>query len=403
MLRVAVACALLLAVPVPLAAQSDAGSTGVGGQIRAIRVVLVGTEPPFAFSERLASWFGPATRIIVRNEPRLDANRIVGPKDQSGVYVWVEQRSFAVARIYFAVSEGDGRQRFVVRDVVLERGLDELGVERLTHVVYSSVVALWQRRIESSQAEVERQLASSAAAATDAAPTTAPANADRHGESAATEPAAAEPAAGQGTSRHGYALSAASEPVAPEQAHPAACPSPHLALGAGYGLNARGDEGPAHGPQLWAALLGGCPAIRLGGYVSARYLIPVDRSANDVAVRLTGGRMRLGGLLQGVVTETFRIEVGAGFGTDIVRYEPSASAGLEARPGETEMRPVATLLVGSRFLAGIGGIALVGELDVQLQDIHYDVSRPAGLQIVLAPWQVQPGFSALMRFDSPNP
>jgi hypothetical protein len=371
-LRLVVACALLLVVPLPLAAQSGSGETGTEAGLQTIRVVLVGAEPVSTFSRRLASWFASTTRVTVRNESRLDADRILGPKDESGVYVWIELRSSALGRVYFVVSEKNARQRFLVRDVALENGLDELGVERLAQVIYSSVLALWQGRVQSPQAEVERRLASSADAKSEVV------------SAASSTAAAAEPS-----------------PSEPLQQPP--CPSPGYALSAGYGLNARGDEGPAHGPQLWAALLGGCVSVRFGGYLSARYLIPVERSVDDVSLSLTGGRMRLGGLLEHIVSKAFRLEVGGGVGGDVVRYEPTASAGLEAARGATEVRPVVTLLIGSRFLAGVGGIAVFGELDMQLEDTHYDVSRRAGLQTVLAPWQLQPGVSALICFDGPNP
>ena len=127
----------------------------------AVDVALVGgASSQGSLAVRIRSWFGTETRLSIETERTLSAERVLAPLAAGHVAVWVTLRSPNEARLYFAApSERGSVPRYLVRDVPLEWGLDEVGSERVAQVVHSSVSALFEGAIEgTARPALERTL-----------------------------------------------------------------------------------------------------------------------------------------------------------------------------------------------------------------------------------------------------
>lgn len=109
---------------------------------------------------RVAGWFtgqGIPTQTEVGPEPR--ASWVWASTQTLGVRLWLTLSTPTMARLFFSVQErADLPPRFLVQDVELRSGVDELGIERLAQVAYFSAVAAWEGTAESSRQEVEQGL-----------------------------------------------------------------------------------------------------------------------------------------------------------------------------------------------------------------------------------------------------
>jgi hypothetical protein len=335
-----------------------------------VTIVLVGVPDEPTFPERLGSWFSSDVVLDFKRESTLDPDRVLQPPESARAEVWVTVRSLRTARVYFVVTASQGSsQRFLVRDIDLENGFDEVGKERLAQVVHASLLALWEGRAESPRAEVERQLVESAAQPA-AAPKSKPAS---------------RPTAIPGR-------------TAPAPDNAAGFP---LAMTAavGYGANLRGDEHWAHGPELVGLLHLGPAPLGVGGFVAARYLVPVTPSEAGVRLTIDGVRLRVGGALRYGAERPVRIEAGLGGGVDIVRYEARGSEQVDPLPGDSEVRAAVSAQVGLSYRLRPVTLLLFGTVDVSLQDTHYDIVRSVGRERVIEPWYAQPGISLLVGWE----
>jgi hypothetical protein len=127
----------------------------------AAEVVVVGEFPNAdAVGPRVTSWFaGQSIAATDSRTAKLHADVVFAPSETVGVRVWVMLAAPTQARLFFAVQDQAGvSSRFLVQDVELTGGVDELGLERLAQVAYLSAVALWEGNAESSREDVERSL-----------------------------------------------------------------------------------------------------------------------------------------------------------------------------------------------------------------------------------------------------
>lgn len=116
-------------------------------------------------SARVASWFtGQGVPTQTRLAPALSAVTVFAPTEALGVRLWILLSTPTTARLFFAVQEGpELPPRFLVQDVELRSGLDELGLERLAQVAYFSATAAWDGSAASSRQDVEQGLRPNAA------------------------------------------------------------------------------------------------------------------------------------------------------------------------------------------------------------------------------------------------
>jgi len=151
-------------------AQGENGSTAAETARKdppRVDLILVGdgARSP-VLGRKVASWFGAETAVSVSAKSTLEPNLVLAPSDHVGVRVWLWVRSPSAVRLFFSVEPAlHAPTRYLVTDVPLDRGLDELGAEQLAQVVHFSALGLWQGNVESTPSEVESRLQENARAA----------------------------------------------------------------------------------------------------------------------------------------------------------------------------------------------------------------------------------------------
>lgn len=380
---VGAACALLIAgLPAPPAsAQSGSadGSTAgastpdrvpdavveAGAQASAARetavVVLVGearasSELVFVLSELLLQQnvqpqFVPAERFSPR--ALLDADASDGR-----VWVFIALDGPARARLYFRGPHG---QRFMLRELVLRAGLDEVGRELIARVVEGATAALLHSQEGLSRAQAEADLARS--------------------EEPASEPAA------------GTAVSATAVPVDREPAA-AAAPARRWLLAVrvlgqhtGADLGARLAIGFEAG---WLARARGFPRVRVRLASESGLAQTIENDA--VRASLTIWPLRAGADL-GAVGGAHGLWLGASAGVDLLSIKPSRVSDPSLTLGKPGTGLVAAARYELRYELTVDQLllSLAAVLDHAFARSHYDVIADGERMRVATPWQARPG------------
>ncbi len=330
-----------------------------------VDVVLVGragTEGSLA--ERIKSWFGPTASLSVTAEQQLVAERVLGPLPTKRVAVWVTERNAGEARLYFAVAgETQSATRYLIRDVPLNRGFDEIGSERVAQVVHSSVTALIEGSVEvRERPEIERELA--------------PLEPEKPSLARARKPIFV------------------AVPAAQKKPPPAPPSSPGPALrplaGAFYRGVFGGDEGLSHdlGLALGATLDFG--ELGAGAVVRGEYGFPHAENFEGLDITLSSWAARLGA--RGVWRPApWRADVELGGGSSWVRYDPEETA-LGPLPGarDTDQRYFAFLSIGLGHELGPLVMGVRFDLETYPVRSHYDLA--SGEEIGSAS-RLKPAFS----------
>lgn len=322
------AASLLLALATPRlaeAAAADFAEVATAVPVRVLLVAELGREP--TLPARIASWFEPSRfEVSVRGVERLEPARILAPAGAGNLEVWVAPRKGVGVRIYFAASGGaGGAPTFLVRDLPLPQGLDEMGAERLAEVLHLSAVALLEGRAQSERREVEQGLREQSS------PTTAPSAAAEPLPATASKPSIPAPASGP-----------------PRGVQPGARSIGRFRPLVGYAASARGDEGVAHGPRIGGYL---AFAPSLAFQALAQLELPRSREYGAVTVRFDGFDLTLAPVLRRPFTTALMAEAWLGPMLDVVRFQP--------RSGSSTAAPGAS---GVDVRAGVdGGVALVIE------------------------------------------
>ena len=324
-----------------------------------VDVMLVGEsgrDPELG--RRIASWFDAEQfRVRVRSVVRFSPEQILSPRPDEAVSAWVLFPRWNRARIYFVMAMGpEGQPTYLLRDLALDDGLDEMGAERIAQVLHLSTVALVDGQAASRREEVERMLSQE---------TTAPVSRDAVEPAPPAQPAeaSAEPPATPGPERRDDR-----EPMPGS----AAAATFAIEAGGGYGISARGDEGIWHGPR--ATLL-----VRFAGGLGVQALLqsalPTTRRMQDLELEFSGGQLGIAGSYQHRVGSRTRLEWSAGPGLEIVHYRPERSLSSDVHPGrgDTELRPAAVAAVSAVFRNSAPMVVIAAQCAVPLLDSHYDV------------------------------
>jgi hypothetical protein len=261
-----------------------------------------------------------------------------------GAAVWIDLGTPSQANLYFRDASGE---RFVVRRLPLERGLDELAREEIAHVVASAVLALASGS-GPALSRSEARAVMVAAPAARAAPETPPPPA-----------AAARPTHWEAGASLGIGALAASIPV-------------------GFRLEAS-----------FAAPAG--PAI--AAWLALGYQLPAS-DTDAVGVVVQAMQLRAGARYELLRSGAVAVHLLAGAGVDRVEFRPrSDDPTVELAPSGRFWAPLARLGAGVRF-ARWRHLALEGGLvaDILLTDVHYDLHDAQGRAMrVVTPLIVQPG------------
>jgi len=283
--------------------------------------------------------------------------------------VWLDEssadeRSFAFvsvrdrhrAQLYFRGPHG---RRFLLRELTLRAGLDEVGRELIARVVETSTVAL----MSSSEGVTRDEARAELALATEAQ----------------TQPAPAPPP---------------SVPV--EQPKQAAPREPERRWNMLLGVRALGQwTGADLGARIGLGLEAGARFrtagwLRIGGRLSAELALPQQLEAEGVDASVLAVPLRIGV----DVGSDLGLFFGLSTGVDIEQLSPERTADSElmlAR-ASTELTPTSRAelryeLALSRSLY----LALSALIDVPWTAAHYDVQQDGTLKHLATPWRVQPG------------
>lgn len=294
--------------------------------------------------DRIQSWFDPNVyEVVLQGATYLDPNQVLAPESGLLVEAWITERSSRSLRLYFASFDPKTRKtRYLLRDIALERGLDEVAAEELAQAVHLSASALVEGEIMTAREQVEASLRE--------APTS---------PVAAPTPAVAPPPV----------------PVAAPAAAPApgdAASSLELRAAFGYAAALRGEEGFAHGPRLRAGIAG----PEFGGFLRLNAVIPHQVTRAELDLKLYGAAALLAITYGAALSPQVRLDGFVGPELELVRYSAGAHIGNGFMPAEpaTELRPQLGVGVIVRFGRSLR-LALVPELALALTDTHYETAR----------------------------
>jgi hypothetical protein len=324
--------------------------------------------------QRIASWFD-ADSFQVKVEPaaRLDTRGVLAPEHGALVKVWVTRKSDKLARLYFATTSSDtGQVRYLIRDLELERGLDEVGAEEIAQTVHLSALALLEGQLESSREEVERALSTEPEPPAPPAPTTAP-PADPAPEHSTVEP---EQRRAVNQSKH--------------------APTVELYPAVGYAVEFRADEGMAHGPRgrLQLAFPSG-----FGLWSRVHVTLPHTEELSGLDLELGGGSVLLAASYRKQVSDSVALSGYAGASLELVQYRASAVPGVTftSSGAESELRPRAVL----GMLAAFGKwprLGVVTELGLAFHRTDYEAARGTSRRVVAEAARLVPALGLELEF-----
>jgi len=355
-IRIAALCAALFFCGVSGAEPAPAWSA-----LARIDVTLVGEAAQAKqMNALLSSWLSaePA-QITIDQTTRLRAEDVLNAANEPGTLrIWLVLASRQRARLYFA---DPNDRRYLVRDLPLHDGLDELGREQLAQVLMSSIQAFRDRTASSSPAEVQHTF----------------------------EPARPKPVM-------------PSKIEAPKPRPQAAEPT-RVAIGAGlsYAAIARGDEGLGHGPGWYLNLA--VPFSNLAGTLTLRslYRLPVEQQSDRIALSLRAIDTQLSAGLQGRLSREVLARGEFGGGLAYVKFSPKSLLPdqIAARHRDHDLRPF--VLFGARlaYARAPWELAALFTLTVPLVHTHYDLIQNGEQTVELSPWRAQPGLALEAGWD----
>jgi hypothetical protein len=336
-----------------------------------VEITVVGDFPNAdAVGTRVASWFdGQSIPNSTAHSAELSPGVVFTPGGAEGVRLWLVLSAPNAARLFFAVQEhADALPRFLVQEVELSGGVDELGLERLAQVAYLSAVALWEGSAESSRQEMEQGLGV-ASAKRSARPARPVSKLPAPPSTATTEPRSAD---------EGW----------------------HLRSQFPYELSFHGEEGVFMGIGWDQGVAWRQGSNELALLVHSHLFLLVD-PIEKRGVRLDLSGLGLGALVGGARRLSNRWWLSGQLGPSFERVsvyvkalsDPSLSKGP---PPETSWRPTLFGSAALRLEIGAFKYSLAATVSVPLVRVSYDIADtelPGGREKLIVPWAVQPGFS----------
>lgn len=273
----------------------------------------------------------------------------------ASTWAFVRLRDARRAQLYF---RGPYGERFLLRELELRDGLDELGRELIARVVETAVVALLRSSEGMSREQARAGL-----------------EAD---EAAKPEPEVSAPP--------------------PPPAQPARATPPPRRVLAQLGLRALGQwTGSDLGVRAAFGLEGAVelrrpdwPRLRVR--LAAELALPQSIEQDAVAARVITAPLRLGV----DVGTRFGLYLGLATGFDISHLDPRSAGdgGLMLADASTELVPVSRAELRQELALGAAfWLALAAVIDVPWKATRYDVIEAGARKTLARPWAVQPGLA----------
>lgn len=380
-------CCAAFSWSVAVRAQAPDAEPGAVAEPDSVRVIEVGHADDWRELERVLREFLLPHRLSPTFESRPTLTRLdaLGDSPNIGQQVFVELVSAERARL---VLSDERRGRYLLRDVPLPNGLDEVGRETLAQVIESSLVALQGQAKVLSREELNQLLTGEAAFG----PSESAASAEAPSKDA--ERPASEKSPG----------SAPAPPKATRGPAPSAQERWRIQLAGAYSTHWSGRElGLLHGPALrleWERWLGAESSWFAAATGELRWAQSYESSLVDVVVAsraawLTGG-------IKHTWRGELRLLAGVGLGVDWADIQPRDVEGGLSRvlPETSDTTLWLRAEVGLERRFGSIQLALALLTDVSTVDTHYDVRRAGRAERLVTPWRVRPGVRVALGWGS---
>jgi hypothetical protein len=308
-----------------------------------------------AFAALLREWLD-ASEIdhVIESQPALVlADLRSSSSSGPPVRIWLVLTA-AKLRLYLAEP---GERRYLVRDIPLSSGLDELSRERAAQVVLSSALAFLERKASTPWPDVERAFAE---------PVDAPA-------------------------RAGGEETALRSPVRREPTHADAGPTWELGVGAWYSGVA--SDGLAHGPGALVDAGIATSRWRFAGVARGLYRFWPEARSPRVRVAARGPDFGLGGTMELVLGSGFRPFLELGAGVDVVRLTPHhvPESDVDTRQPRDDLRAFGVLAFGFKWRARNVWVGAGARAEWAFADTHYDVATARTFERELSLPRLRPG------------
>ena len=307
--------------------------------------------------------------VVSENELAAQQNA----NDPSRGTVWILEPNPSMARLVFA---DRAHLRFLIRDIPLLQGMDDVGRESVEQIIESSFLALLQGAAAISRDEVHAAMGQYMVPV------------------AIAPPASAQPQAPL-SAQHREPLSAPPSPVPPAQHTPSVRTRRTLTqrLGIGYGVNLSGsDFGIEHGPEI----LAGVELVRQRDSLFATgafdWHFPQHHRSLEFDLRIQSSRVWLLFGWRKPIQDFTSFVATAGPGIGVTQVQTTSNAPL-ANPESISSR----VTPGARLQSGLewGNSPLVIQLllmtDLSFHEPQYDITRDRTKEVLARSWLLRPG------------
>jgi hypothetical protein len=377
MQRALVIVALCLSVVRPAFAEDSVSVTLTPSKL-VITVITSESDIP-TLQARVGSWFSDGTQVSVNVAADLPPESIF-KSSPSEVRAWVVLLSPERALVMFAAPPGPEPARYLLREVRLLNGLDELGLERLASVIHSASVALHEGVEGTGRPEVEKELALAGLLRSPAPPEAAPVPEPQ----ASIVPAPTKP------------------PVREVRAKTRAAA---ILLAAGYAARLRGTERLGHGPLVSAGLQLPGPLGPMDALLSAQLMFRSQFDAGALAASVQTNAFRAHFGLEPSLSSRVKLQALLGAGADWARIRShvaatSANEQLTSRNAGSQWRGALELSLGVWWSTRLVDFGALASTTFLLGDVHYSLVSDGSEQRLVTPWPVEPALSLQARFRS---
>jgi len=299
------------------------------------------------------------------------------PDDSSRGTVWILFPNATTARLVFA---DHAHVRFLIRDIPLPQGMDDVGRESVEQVIESCFLALLQGATAISRVEVQAAMSPYVASAPGAPPF----------PEAPPAPPKATP------STQPRSLPSTHPKPSPATQPAAATQSPRVLthrLGIGYGANGAGsDFGVEHGPEL----LAGVELVRQHDSLFAAgvfdwHFAQHHRNA-DFDLRVQNSRLWLIVGWRKPLKDPTSFVATMGPGIGVTRVTTTSVPGVAAPvPGNSDVTPWARVQSGLEWGTAPLVIQLLLTADLSFYDTHFRIRRDGTEEPLAHAWFLRPG------------
>jgi cell division septation protein DedD len=300
------------------------------------------------------------------------------PDDPSRGTVWILFPNSTTARLVFA---DHAHERFLIRDIPLPQGMDDVGRESVEQVIESCFLALLQGEAAISRAEMQAAMSPYVVSSTEAPQVSVAAS------TKPKVPPVAQPRALQSTEPK---PSPAPQPAASTQ-------SPRILtqrVGIGYGANGTGsDFGVEHGPELLAGLelIRRHDSLFAAGAFDWHFAQHHQSAEFDLSVQSSRLWLLVGWRKPLKDPTSFVAVVGPGVCLTRVTTTSLLVGMATSKPGNSYVISCARVQSGLEWGTAPLVVQLLLTADLSFYDTHFQITRDGAKEELAHEWFLRPG------------